>query len=61
MFSIPGTKTSKCTLKHLGENINTMKKSTEVMSDTSKAFGLGVNAEGSKYCHVLSDYRRVLD
>jgi hypothetical protein len=36
----------------LGDNINTIKKNTETIIDTSKRFGLEVNAEKTKYIYI---------
>jgi hypothetical protein len=46
----------------LGDNINTIKKSTDALTDTSKEIGLHVSAEKAKYIVTCtSDYIRGLD
>jgi hypothetical protein len=37
----------------LGDNIDTIKKNTEILNDASKEVGLKLNAEESKYVTVL--------
>jgi hypothetical protein len=42
----------------VGENIDTVKKNTETLSDASKKVGLEVNPEKTKYM-LMSHYKKV--